>query len=36
MGMLVKKHTVKIYRKLDAHNRQHAVVKAHELGVLKL
>ena len=31
----VKKHTINIYRKLDAHNRQHAVVKAYGLGVLK-
>jgi LuxR family maltose regulon positive regulatory protein len=31
----VKKHTVNIYRKLDAHNRQKAVVKAYELGLLK-
>ena len=31
----VKKHTVNIYRKLDAHNRQHAVVKAYGLGLLK-
>ena len=31
----VKKHTGNIYRKLDAHNRQKAVVKAYELGLLK-
>ncbi len=31
----VKKHTASIYRKLDAHNRQQAVVKAYGLGVLK-
>jgi len=31
----VKRHTANIYRKLDAHNRQKAVVKAYELGLLK-
>jgi DNA-binding NarL/FixJ family response regulator len=31
----VKKHTANIYRKLDAHNRQQAVVKAYGLGLLK-
>jgi len=31
----VKKHTVNIYRKLDVHNRQQAVVKAYGLGLLK-
>ncbi|MBW2564596.1 MAG: tetratricopeptide repeat protein, partial [Deltaproteobacteria bacterium] len=30
----VKKHTSNIYRKLDSHNRQQAVVKAYRLGVL--
>jgi ATP/maltotriose-dependent transcriptional regulator MalT len=30
----VKKHAVNIYRKLDAHNRQQAVVKAYDLGLL--
>jgi len=31
----VKRHTANIYRKLDAHNRQQAVVKAYQLGILK-
>ncbi len=31
----VKKHTANIYRKLDAHNRQQAIVKAYGLGLLK-
>ena len=31
----VKKHTSNIYRKLDSHNRQQAVVKAYQLGILK-
>jgi len=31
----VKKHTVNIYRKLKSHNRQHAVMKAYRLGILK-
>jgi len=31
----VKKHTKNIYRKLDTHNRQQAVVKSYRLGVLK-
>ncbi|MBW2144508.1 MAG: helix-turn-helix transcriptional regulator [Deltaproteobacteria bacterium] len=31
----VKRHTANIYRKLDAHNRQKAVVKAYGLGLLK-
>ena len=31
----VKRHTANIYRKLDAHNRQQAVVKAYGLGLLK-
>jgi len=30
----VKKHTSNIYRKLDSHNRQQALVKAYRLGIL--
>ena len=30
----VKKHAVNIYRKLEVHNRQQAVVKAYDLGLL--
>ena len=31
----VKKHAVNIYRKLDVRNRQQAVVKAYEQGILR-
>jgi LuxR family transcriptional regulator, maltose regulon positive regulatory protein len=31
----VKKHTKNIYRKLDAHTRQQAIVKAYDLGIIK-
>ena len=31
----IKKHTVNIYRKLDSHSRQDAVVKAYGLGIIR-